>query len=237
MNRLSFFGFVWLCSSGVLAQSRDSVRIEYSVENPDTTRRKIKEAFRYLTRATVEEKTLVKLGVVVPLPLLGGYYASYGYGIGVGVEQKITAGFSIQAHLIGRYYRTGTIINTKVLEMPVSGRYYYSLKKRMRKGLSANNFSNNYVGIRIENTLYGTGRYYSTVTSGSQTVIYSERNVNRRFAMGQAISVQWGIQRRLGTKGYLDSSLSLAALPVLTKNRVPDFVAPIQINFNLGLGW
>ncbi|MGM9507603.1 hypothetical protein ACS5NO_07745 [Larkinella sp. GY13] len=237
MKRLYFFGFLWICSYGAQAQGRDSVRVDYSVEHADTAHRNIRETFRYVTRATVEEKTLIKAGAVVPLPLVGGYYATYGYGVGMGVEQKIAPAFSVQALVIGRYYRTGTIINTKVLEMPIAGRYYYSIKKRMRKGLSANNFSNDYVSIQLENILYGAGRYYSTSTSGNQTTILSERNVNRQFAMLSAVSLQWGIQRRLGSKGYIDFNLSFAALPVLTQQRVPDFVTPIKINFNLGLGW
>lgn len=237
MKRLYFLGLLWMVSSGVLAQVRDSVRIDYSVENADTVRRNIRETFRYVTRATVEEKTLIKAGAVVPLPIVGGYYASYGYGVGVGVEQKISPAFSVQGLVIGRYYRTGTVINTKVLEMPISGRYYYSIKKRMQKGLSANNFSNDYVGVQLENILYGNGQYYSTTTTGNQTIILSEKIINRQLAMLNAVSLQWGIQRRLGSRGYLDFNFSFAALPVLTQKRVPDFVTPIKISFNVGLGW
>ncbi len=99
----------------------------------------------------------------------------------------------------------------------------------MRKGLSANNFSNNYVGLQTENILYGYGRYEGD--------LFGLRKSTKTFEMLNALSVQWGMQRRLGRYSYFDVNFTLPILPTINRLKVPAFYTPIGVNIKLGLGW
>jgi len=242
MKITGFFTAFLLLSAGQSVAQSDSVRVDYSVENADTARRTLRETFRYLTRATVEKKTLLKTGLTAPVPLYAGYNGLYyGAGIELGVERKLSPSFSVQGLLMNRYYRYGSTYQaySYTLEMPVSIRYYYSAKRRIRNGRSANNFSNNYFGLQAETILYGYGNFVkSSMTSGNYTVTEYERIVTTNPAFLAALSLQWGIQRRLGKRGYFDVNLTIPVHPFLTQSRFPNFIRlPVSVNFRLGLGW
>lgn len=234
------FTLLLLCFPIILhAQTRDSVRVSYSEEVVDTTKVKFREAFRYITRATVEERTLVKAGGSLPLPAWGGYIGLMGgVGLEAGVEHKLTPSFSVQALLMSRYYRNGHFQRNYSLEIPVSVRYYYSQARRIRRGLSANNFSNNYFGLQVENVVYGVRRIARPYGGGGfykpePTEFYTLRGTD----MLSALTLQWGIQRRVGQRGYFDFSLSFPVLPILNRQRSPSMMPSWGVNFKFGLGW
>ena len=213
--------FFVLLSATVNAQLRDSVQIEYSQEPLDSTRLKLEAAFRYITRATVEEKTLVKLGVISPLPSYFGGIGAYGsVGLFAGVERKLLPSLSVQAAVTNRYSYYGKLVYVYSLELPLESRFYYSINRRIRKRKSANNFSNNYLGVSLSNVLFAKAQYngYDPVT---ETYSREKRSIRASGAFGQAVVVKWGCQRRIGLRGHVDFSVDIGFLRVLPNQKRP----------------
>ena len=62
-NILAAFLLIFIFSVPSMAQN-DSVKVEYSEENPEKSDFKIKEKYKYLRKNKVEEKSLFKIAVV-----------------------------------------------------------------------------------------------------------------------------------------------------------------------------
>ena len=106
-------------------------------------------------------------------------------------------------------------------------RWYYDMAQRVREGLSANNFSGNYLGMETAYTTYGPG------LSGEEA----------RFASQQmTAALRWGFQRRLFRNGFMDVSFGLGTRrssgfdpEVLTQRTKWDFFANTQFSIGLAL--
>jgi len=226
-----------LLATTLHAQSNDSLRTEYSVEMVDLSRQRMQEAFQYITRAHVEEKTLIKVGASLPLPAWGGAIGLMG-GIGTefGLERKLTPSFSVQALMTGQIYRNGDIATHYSASVPVSLRYYYAMARRIRNGRGANNFSGNYLGLQVNNTLFGNQHYDQLYFSGG---VYGTRRANAYsgFELASSVALQWGLQRRIGRRGYLEANFTVPIHPILTQRRIPRYFAPFGVTVKVGLGW
>lgn len=251
-----------LLSFGVSAQTTDSIRTELTVEDHAVSASDTKRFLRYITRADIEEKTLIKLGVWpatnngtgASRPLLG-----LGLNAETTIEQKLTPAISVYvgANYAYRYVRYERVL----FNQPVNGvtnsidklreftlstkagvRYYYAMAKKVREGKVANNFSGNYVAIQAERYLTNDvrRRWYDLVTGDS-------REGSTTGADAQPIiSIFWGFQRRLGRLGYVDLSAGpsyrLADQQTIQTNSVFREVPTgrslsLQINALIGLGW
>lgn len=106
--------------------------------------------------------------------------------INIGYEKSIQqSSFSIATNLLfhqqvhpGRYKQNQ-------LSIQIAPRYYYNLKKRMRRGKTANDLSAEYFSIR------------------NQWNIHDEHWIRRRYKL----SILWGIQRRVFEKMYINYEL------------------------------
>ncbi|AQG81520.1 hypothetical protein [Spirosoma montaniterrae] len=250
--------FFLLCSCAVNAQTTDSTRIEHTTEDPAVSASEFKRLVRYITRADVEEKTLIKLGFW-PSTDRRPTYENRTFGIGlnldVSIEQKITPALSFVAGVTGlaRYetYRITKLINPVPGIPPTSTyydrlewgrdielsarlgfRYYYNLLARMRKGLSANNFSANYIAAQVSEPFlqFGDGEVYNRLTEDRRR--YSFRD-NLLGDPQPRILVGYGIQRRLGRSGFFD----INAGPEIIFTGGSGTRTSLQINALIGLGW
>ncbi|MGB3778506.1 MAG: hypothetical protein WA960_09105 [Tunicatimonas sp.] len=179
------------------AAQQDSVSVTYAEEPAESSNFSLKEKYRYWTRASVEEKSMLKAG------LSGiGYGGFYGLFLehAFALERKINVPFSVLAQ-----YRHGmTGWENSHLGLDVGVRWYYSLPRRIRQGKSANNLSANYFSVQLDNTWSGghtyvpRGQFVSVETWTSRT---------------SHVSLLYGIQRRLGKHGYVDFNVGGAYRP------------------------
>ena len=176
---------------------QDSVLVTYDEEPAESSNFLLKEKYKYFTRATVEEKFMLKAG------LSGlGYGGFYGLFLehAFAFEKKINVPFSVLAQ-----YRHGMNgWDNSHLGLDVGVRYYYSLPRRIRKGKSANNLSANYFSVQLDNTWSGGNTY---VPRGQ---FASVETWTRRSSH---VSLLYGIQRRLGKHGYIDFNIGGAYQP------------------------
>lgn len=244
-----------LISSGVYGQS-DSIRTEYQTEDAKFSAEELKRFFRYITRANVEEKTLIKLGFW-PGGDRGSFSEVYrlraGLNTEIAVEHKVSPSFSVLGGLDG-YWRyalnrrpTGslpagfdpdfirTVVQMNSLEVHYKAgvRYYYNMARRIKQGKSANNFSGNYF----------SAVWSSPVKQFQSTHLYNWRDgslfksiENYRLANGidtGRLTILYGVQRRLGRFGYVDVS----AGPEVFYRTGANPQAALQLNALIGFGW
>ncbi|MGA0559441.1 hypothetical protein ACO2Q8_22475 [Larkinella sp. VNQ87] len=206
-------------------QTAHAQQTTYSQEDSAVTTGELKRLYRYITRANVEEKTLLKLGF---WPNAGDrdYTGRPSFRIGlnadVSVERKITPSFSVLAgfDVMLRYNRfrrfdvpydqhgNGDLTDTdkmvrNLMYAKIGTRYYYSMAKNIRKGRSANNFSGNYAGLQVSKVIVNqtNRRIYDTKTG--QTVRTDRINGIGTYDF-PVVFPHWGMQRRMGRLGFVD---------------------------------
>jgi hypothetical protein len=255
MNILCFLAIFGL-SVGLSHAQSDSIRTEYQTEDSKFSADELKRFFRYITRANVEEKTLIKVGFWP-----GGDRGSSGdvYRLRAGlnaetaVEHKVSPSFSVIGGLDG-YWRyslnrtptgslpTGinpdlvrTVVRLNSLEVHYKAgiRYYYAMARRIRQGKSANNFSGNYFSGMWSSPVrqYQTAYLYNW-RDGSLFRSTESYQLANRVDTGR-MTLLYGVQRRLGRLGYVDVS---AGPEVFFRTNATPQVA-LQINALIGFGW
>lgn len=205
----------------------DSVRTDTQVTQevdslrPQPTRRLIK-AYQKFIRAQVEEKTLIKVGALPRFGYAGYAGPAYGVSTQVGVEHKLVPALSVLVALQTNYGRLGGLSEELRMRGTVAGRWYYAQNRRMKAGLSANNFSSQYLTIQASQALLSRARLLSTGES------YALKADNY-------LSLGYGIQRRMGRLGYVDWNIG----PGYILNSSTDYSSRFTINvsFSIGLGF
>ena len=227
--RYNFIVVALMLSVTVQAQS-DSVRTEYKTEDGSISRSEIKRFIQYITRANVEEKTLIKIGVWPDVDRNPAFETEtrtlqIGTELDISIEHKLTPSVSVFAGVSGHFnYETyaklptntpiGTTTNPRfydqlermtqsVFSGKIGVRYYYEMADRIRRGLSANNLSGNYVMAQVAEPFIGfnADKYYNQLT---------QEKFNHRYRTNLLVNPQprvfvaYGIQRRLGRRGYFD---------------------------------
>ena len=208
------------------AQS-DSVRTDTQVTQemdslrPDPTRRFVK-AYRKFIQAQVEEKTLIKIGALPQFGYAGYVGPAYGVSTQVAIEHKLVPALSVLVNLQTNYQRLGSVSEGVTMRSVLAGRWYYAQNRRMRSGLSANNFSNQYLTIEASRFVLSRSRLLATGERYS-----SQAN--------DYISLAYGIQRRLGRLGYIDWNIGPGYVLNNRANYSSRFV--ISASFSIGLGF
>ncbi|WP_421828680.1 hypothetical protein [Larkinella sp.] len=253
MKTATIIGLVLLTISSVFAQ-----QTTYSQEDSTITTSELKRFYRYITRANIEERTLLKIGI---RPNSFSPFSSddinshFGLNLEMAVEHKIHPSFSI---LVGIDYvplynsikrrATSPQSGSKLIFRSISHnvkarfgtRYYYAMARRIREGKTANNFSGNYVGLQISRpVLYQFTRHDYDSQTGAPT---TSKHTTPFFRLDQpSFELNWGLQRRLWRLGYVDVS----AGPRITF--ISDSSSPVnigkyttfsfQFNALIGIGW
>ncbi len=191
---VSSFG-LFACSTA--AAQQDSVSVTYAEEPADSSSFSLKEKYKYWTRASVEEKSMLKVGLSgIGFASYPGLFMEHAFAY----EKKINVPFSVLAQ-----YRQGMSgWQSSYVGVDAAVRYYYSLPRRIRQGKSANNLSANYFAIQLDNTWQGVSRY---APQGQFTFVETK---TRRTSQ---VSLLYGIQRRLGKHGYVDFNIGGAYRP------------------------
>ncbi len=207
--------FIILASTNcpLLAQS-DTLKKEYAIESKSASDFTFREKYQYFTRANIEEKTLIKVGISFnepgwasnPRGLRGNFTNT------LAIEQKLLPAVSVLAAVDSRWAHRGLLGTGYSVDLIGGVRWYYSINKRMKEGKSANNFSNFYLSLQSNNYLYNT-----LETSG-------QRN---------SVSLLFGKQARLGKFGYFDASIG----PGIQTGRLQPEQGRLLIDFKVTVGF
>ncbi len=202
-----------LFSTRLWAQE-DSVAITYSEEAADSSSFSLKEKYDYWTRATIEETSIFKVGLTQL-----GFASSRGLLLEhtFGYEQKLTKAIS----MLGQYRFGMTNWDNAHMGADVAVRYYYSLPRRIRQGKSANNLSANYFSLQMDNTWRGQEPHRRGF--GETQTGYSNQ-----------FSLLYGIQRRLGKRGYFDINIGPT---YRTHYNSSSFREKLSLDFNFAIGF
>ena len=236
----------------------DSVRTEYKTEDESISKSEVKRFIRYITRANVEEKTLLKVGLWPALDRSNSYEdrtLRIGTNVEIAIEQKITPALSVLAGVSGYLsygmYRAlsgsiggiSNLTDPRYLNRPewitqaefsgrIGFRYYHNMGKRIEKGLSANNLSGNYLTAQVAESFsrFNTGRYRNLLTG--DRFLYRRRD-NLLGDPQPRVLIAYGVQRRLGKWGYVDFN----AGPEIQFTGGTGARGSFQLNAIIGIGW
>ncbi|TAE28283.1 MAG: hypothetical protein EAZ91_14685 [Cytophagales bacterium] len=254
MKITHYFLFAFLTVARIAtAQTTDSLRTEQTTEDARISAIEVKRFIRYITRADVEERTLVKVGI---WPASDRYEffrqarVRLATTLGLSVEQKLSPGWSVLAgvHTNLHYLQStapdplspssqngvNVAIKTRgaefVLETGV--RHYYAQRRRITAGRGSNNFSGDYIGLHMRANAGGIyrGTFQNTTTGESFRI----RSTNRSVKLAEPqFALVYGVQRRLGRFGYFD----INAGPGYLLRSPTDGTLSFQLNALIGFGW
>lgn len=263
---MKFHHFITLCCflsqfiSHAYGQS-DSIRTEYKTEDDTISRSEIQRVIRYITRANIEEKTLIKFGVLPNSASFtqNGYVNTIGFDTELCVERKLSPSFSVLLGLDNQILANDVPHNAYARLVASAGqptwlfdrsfsvqasakvavRYYYGMARRIREGKSANNFSGTYIGFQARRPVFAyTLVRRRELTSGEYRTEKTSSSPGSFNTL--SFGLHWGIQQRLGRRGYID----LNAGPVLSffgSNQLYNLPRTqqlsLRINAVIGLGW
>lgn len=172
----------------------------------------------------------------------------------IAVEHKLTPSVSVFAGVSGYLtYETyakfpsdipiGTAPDPRLYDKPermtktvfsgkVGVRYYYEMADRIRRGISANNFSGNYIMAQVAEPFSESGsvRYYNQLNWEKFNYRY---RTNLLLNPQPRVFVAYGIQRRLGKWGYFDINAGPEILFTDGFGTRDSF----QLNAIIGVGW
>ena len=263
MNPIPIY-FLTVClfigSATAHAQS-DSVRTEYKTEDEKISRSDIQRVIRYITRANVEEKTLIKIGGLPNSASFTqtGTLNSGGISTELSIERKISPSFSVlfgfDNQLLVNFYRQDAFSRIGNLPNPfwlpdrslsitssakVAVRYYYGMARRIREGKSANNFSGAYLTLQARRPvlLYSKSRQRELWSGDSRT---ETETAPLGTLNTPSLALQWGIQQRLGRRGYIDVNIG-PELTLFDANQAyynNNTRTQLSLRFSaiIGLGW
>ena len=266
MRHFFLFGFLIISITITQAQP-DSAKTTYSTEDSRFSADDVRRFFRYITRADVEEKTLVKVGAwpvgTTDNPVVNYQSISLGLTLETTVEHKITPSFStyLGANISSTAARSGQfsinpaipgtgLVPDRVLSLyitpKVGTRYYYGMARKIARGKSANNLSGNYVGAQF--AFVSTAKVYARLYDlASKQYNWLNGHIDG-LLQGEGtgkLFVCWGFQRRIGSLGYLDVNAG-PEINRLLKHEAINAVfqkAPafqnltLRVNAIIGLGW
>ncbi|MFL5731392.1 MAG: hypothetical protein ACJ75J_18025 [Cytophagaceae bacterium] len=231
VNIASIFILTIVMSLSAQAQV-DSVKVDYSEENPDKSDFKIKEKYKYLRKNKVEEKGLFKIALLdANFGINNQVFAFFDIhtrGRLLAYERKLSPSFSLLITNLN-YFNLGilhqtTLDSTRLFNTTgLGGRYYHSQKRRIAEGKTANNFSDNYLGLQVNNLF-------------NITYNFPKAHYPKQLSK-PTVDLVYGIQRRIGKFGYFDLNFGARYDQINYVKKQHKLPFDLISNFAIGLGF
>jgi hypothetical protein len=230
-NILATFFLIAIFSIAALAQ-KDSVKVEYTEENPEKSDFKLKEKYKYLRKNMVEEKGLFKIaGLDANFGINNQVYAFlpvHARGRLLAYERKLSPSFSAIINNVN-YFGLG-ILHQSTLDSAylfnttgLGVRYYHAQKRRIAEGKTANNFSDNYFALQVNNLF-------------NITYNFPKANYPKQLSK-PTVDLLYGVQRRIGKFGYFDINFGLRYDQINYVKKQHKLPIDLVSNFAIGLGF
>ena len=221
---IAFVIVILVKNEDVYAQT-DSLKVEYKQETIDSSDYTFRRKYKYLDILLKEEKNLLKFGLA---PTIIATSNSFQLPVNITFEKKILPEWSLFTNLYSSvsFFKgtSGTVYQGAGFGFSIGTRYYYGMKKAIRKGETANNFNRNYFQLTMPPFSYS----YFTEKVNGESKSYSSTNKFKQYG-----SVAWGIQRRLTNYSYIDTNISF-----VLKQSYPTFpgIWYVALGVNVGFG-
>lgn len=167
----------------------DSIRISYSEETGPLEKQRFIDQYDYVFMTKEPTKWMARIASS----------SSYTYGGLVGsYEYKLSPSWSLG---IGGYIPSSSL-NRRDAGIFGEFRYYYDMRKRIREGKSANNFSGSYWALSFTKAFdLLSENYYTTTYNLSQAI--------PTLGMNSALEFRWGMQHRFFNNGLIDFGVAM----------------------------
>ena len=135
-----------LCNQSLFAQ--DTMRVTYSEETDTLIKQRFIDRYENVFMTKVATRHMLKVGV--GRNSFKRTFESSELSHEIGYEYKIAQAFSVglNATLDGSFYFNPSFVGT--VSLNAYGRWYYDMKRRIKEGRSANNFSGNFIAAVAE---------------------------------------------------------------------------------------
>lgn len=212
MNKILTIIVFILCAA-TIAVAQENVTIAEHQEEMDTAEfSRLVESYNNIIRADEEKLHMFTIDLIGPALYLlsnwGDNKTNVNRLIDVAYEQKFKPNWS---WIVGSSYSADRAMYREVVAYG-GGRYYYNMNRRILKGKSANNFSANYIGSTAN---YGR-RFHSDDSQVTWNLVY-------------------GIQRRVGRRGFFDFTVGLENIFDAYKDREEG--TDLIVGFRYGLAF
>ncbi len=186
----------------------------------------ITKKHNYLNAKFREENTLLKFGLSpFQFSIRSGEQFYSELNSAIIFEKKIEPSVSIFTSV--NYNYSGNFTNSSLWQISndMGIRYYYSMKKRMKNAIGANNFHGNYISF-----------------SADKWLVYSiheiENMVSNDWSRNPNLTLSWGLQRRIKTWGFIDLGTYIKYLKDTDPNRLDgSFGFGFSFKFGIAYGW
>jgi len=183
-------------------------------------------------RVQEEQRSLWKLGLNNFTP----YTNSFGegtrytrYGLHLAYERKLrNPDWSVLGEVSPAIttYRPNATAETRqrlAIRAQAAGRYYYNRERRILQGKNVGNFSANYLSVALG---AGLGR------ESHETPNFLYSNNSRQFVTAD-VALLYGLQRRLGRRGFVDANAGVATL-LLAGEPAVTLAGSVRLGLTLG---
>ena len=214
----------------------DSVRITHTQEAGALEKQRFIERYDYVFMTKEPTKWMLK-GYVLRTVKANNYDListdRINTPVEVAFERKLTSGFSVSLGGIPQV-ATARLVSSKpateyserlssnlTIKAFTELRWYYNLNQRIKEGKSANNFSGNYLSIRLEKSFINAQKLFNGYSFSSANGGFITEKLYEVY--NSKIGLSYGLQRRFLRNGLIDFSLNLNRIAFLQANQQISF--------------
>jgi len=218
MKKILLIINIYFCFVGIkIIGQEDSIITADTIVTITDIDNNLPPKYEYLDLNFRKEKTLFKLGISYLFAKYDTVFDVASFGSTLVFERKIIPSISVivENDIDFSFYNSNIAWNSSG---NLGLRYYYSMNKRIKESIGANNFHGNYFGIKLTQ-IYSYRDGYSVFNGGNPI-----RFKHLRFE--PFLNLSWGVQRRIGKWAFFDIG------PYFSINRYYNYFGA---NIHLGL--
>ena len=221
MKKRNFFIYLF----SILLNTQAIGQIDPVLNNDSIQHHSLGEKLNYLDVNFRQEKTLIKLGIN-PFQFLvfSDNSKSLYFNATITLEKKIIPSLSIYSDIRLNHSGGFDKWNIQQFSNSLGLHYYYTIEKRIRNSVGANNFHGNYFSFELKDWV--NYRHYKM----------DNNRFDERWIFEPELLFSWGIHRRLGKWGFIGVGPYMGySKAILADKKTLTF----GFNFKLGLayGW
>ena len=206
--------------------AQDSLRITYTQEQDTLEKQRFIDRYENVFMTKVPSRHMLKLSLTFSPNYLFAIENSslQNTAYGIGYEYKLLPSLSLGSDISVSGGWGGATGYTGTLSANVYGRWYYDMKRRIREGVSVNNFTGNYLAVVAER------RWGKAEVDYQLSRIGIEFGLQRRFLNNGRMEFAIGLSYQKYLKGYYPSLLVYGA------NNKDDFAIASRTSMGLAFG-
>jgi len=179
----------FLCGLLNMAFGQEHIKTTFSEETDTLVKQRFIDRYENIFMTKVPTRHMVKMDIVMNTGLSSDLKLSdiSNLNYQMGYEFKVSPEFSLGVNALLKNYYTTNGGNGRIISAGLLGRWYFDMKRRIREGKSANNFSGNYLSAVHER----------------------QWELSAKLAPSSKSGVEFGMQRRFLNYGRIDFAIGI----------------------------